>query len=132
MGTATFDLCRTRLQCVYILIIWSHCIQGKENLDNDFYLKENIDGTVVFESVPNKGRYINVTQGNMTIWNFSINVLVGICMHRSVCILHSLIAILGLQQRPSKDYYPYEVSAVVWEFTAYIHVQVWCMYYYVL
>ena len=52
--------------------------QGEENLDNDFYLKENPDGTIVFESVPNKGRYINVTQGNLIIRNFSVNVLVSV------------------------------------------------------
>ena len=50
--------------------------QGEETLDNDFYLKENPDGTVVFESVPNKGRFINVTTNNQTIRNFSITLLV--------------------------------------------------------
>ena len=45
-------------------------------MDNDFYLKENPDGTVVFESVPNKGRYINISTNNQTIRNFSINLLV--------------------------------------------------------
>jgi hypothetical protein len=54
--------------------------QGEENLDNDFYLKESPDGTVLFESVPNKGRYVQVTVKNKKsvtiIRNFSIVLLV--------------------------------------------------------
>ena len=55
--------------------------QGEENLDNDFYLKEAPDGTVLLESVPNKGRYIQVTikdkRSVNIIRNFSITLLVG-------------------------------------------------------
>jgi hypothetical protein len=54
--------------------------QGEENLDNDFYLKEAPDGSVLFESAPNKGRYISITMRDKKtatiIRNFSINLLV--------------------------------------------------------
>ena len=77
-------LCIPTVYCAYPLYtVHTHCIplQGEENLDNDFYLKEAPDGTVLFESVPNKGRYIQVTMKNKKnvtiVRNFSIVVLVG-------------------------------------------------------
>ena len=53
-------------------------LQGAEDLNNDFYLKENVDGTVIFESVPNKGRFVTIPYGSEPLRNFSINIVVSV------------------------------------------------------
>lgn len=55
-------------------------MQGEENIDNDFYFKECPDGSVVFESIPNKGKFITVPCGKQLIRNFNINLLVCVYM----------------------------------------------------
>ena len=67
--------------CLYWRVVpLSISTQGEENLDNDFWLKEAPDGSVLFESVPNKGRYIQITTKDKTgvniMRNFSIILLV--------------------------------------------------------
>ena len=52
-------------------------LQGAEDLNNDFYLKENVDGTVIFESVPNKGRFVTIPYDNQLLRNFSVNLVVS-------------------------------------------------------
>lgn len=65
------------------LFIFLHApiVQGEENVDNDFYFKESPDGSVVFESVPNKGKFITVPCGKQLIRNFNINLLVCVYMY---------------------------------------------------
>ena len=55
-------------------------LQGAEDLNNDFYLKENVDGTVIFESVPNKGRFVTIPYGSELLRNFSINLVVSLVL----------------------------------------------------
>jgi len=59
-------------------------LQGAEDLNNDFYLKENVDGTVIFESVPNKGRFVTIPCGRELLRNFSINIVVSVLL--AVCL----------------------------------------------
>ena len=53
-------------------------LQGADDLNNDFYLKENRDGTVISESVPNKGRFVTISHGNELLRNFSVNLVVSL------------------------------------------------------
>jgi len=55
-------------------------LQGAEDLNNDFYLKENIDGTVIFESVPNKGRFVAIPYGSELLRNFFVNLVVSVVL----------------------------------------------------
>lgn len=65
-------------------------MQGEENIDNDFYFKESPDGSVVFESIPNKGKFITVPCGKQLIRNFNINLLVCVCMCKLKYLVQNL------------------------------------------
>ena len=55
-------------------------LQGAEDLNNDFYLKENVDRTVIFESVPNKGRFVTIPYRGELLRNFSVNLVVSLVL----------------------------------------------------
>ena len=69
-------------------------------MDNDFYLKESPDGTVLFESVSNKGRYVQVTMKSKTgvtiIRNFNIALLVGHCLSVKYIGMHVCYGFVGV------------------------------------
>jgi len=55
-------------------------LQGPEDLNNDFYLKENVDGTFILESVPNKGRFVTIPYRDELLRNFSVNLVVSLVL----------------------------------------------------
>ena len=54
-------------------------MQGELSLDTNFYLRENLNGTVSFESVTCPKEFINVKDGKRLLKDFSLFSVVSWC-----------------------------------------------------